>query len=145
MQLVLFNNGQGVARCESAEIRDGVLHISVSGAPAFSILTIITKTHSIRRHLSANNTCELELSSLESGDISFTVSTKGKSWHCEGVRVEKDDHGNSCIYSLSNYADKLEKCFSEISYLRETITKIKSEVESIRKDVDRYKQDYHLI
>ena len=132
MQLVLFNNGQGVARCESAEIRDGVLHISVSGAPAFSILTIITKTHSIRRHLNANNTCELELSSLENGDISFTVSTKGKSWHCAGIKVERDEHGNCYIYSLANYAEMLEKCFAEISDLRETVMKIRDEMLKVR-------------
>jgi hypothetical protein len=145
MNILLFKNGQGVVRAECARIVSDTIKLSFVGAPAFAVLSIIGETRTIRKHLNPDGTCEISVTDLLDGDTKFTVSSKGKIWYVDGIRVERDEDGNVYINSLADYADKLEKCFAEIDSLKHTVSEMHGSIEKLSADVERYKKDYQII
>lgn len=145
MEVVLFNNGQGMTKVESARLVGDRLKLSFNGAPAYSILSIVGDKHTIRTHLSSDNTCEVLINDIINSDVRLVLSAKSKTWYIDGFRIERDKDGSIYMTSLADYTEKLKKCFADIEELRSVVKTLTDNMKKLSADVDRYKKDYQII
>lgn len=144
MEIILLNDGQGICRPETAEIKNGRLHLHFIGVRPYSTVSILSGGQSIRRTLSSNGESEINISQM-SGEIKFTVICKSKIWHCDSIYIERDDSGNVRVISQLNYPKKLERVFNELHDLKCEIEDMKKTIKTLKEDVEIYKTEYQIV
>ena len=144
MEIILLNDGQGICRPETAEIKNGRLPLNFIGAPPYSTVAIIGETKTLRRTLSSKGESEINISEL-SGAIKFTVTSSGEIWHTDGVYIERDNKGNSRVVSIASYTVKFERIFNELQRLNGGIEAIQKEIKQLKSSVEIYKKEYNIV
>lgn len=144
MEIILLNDGQGICRPETAEIKNGRLHLHFIGVPPYSTVSIISGGQSIRRTLSSNGESEINISQT-SGEIKFLIVSKNKIWHCDSIYIERDDSGNVRVISQLNYPKKFEMLFEEVYTLKKEISEIREQINRFNKEVERIKTEYQIV
>jgi hypothetical protein len=144
MQIILLSTGEGVARAETMYLKSGKIPFEFVGAPAYSVITAVSDTHTIRRNLTDKCTCEFDVLEMQ-GDFTFTVSSRDKVWYCDGLRIETAENGDVRVCSLTNYADHFKTMADEINSLRKQLVDTNAAISTLRDDVEREMRQYHII
>lgn len=133
MEIILLENGQGIPHYEVEAVATDSVLCSFVGERKPTVLSITDGERTARVPV-VNGVCEIDLVPFINKNVKFIASTKGKIWNCQGIRIERRKDGGLAIKSLTDYAEMLKKCFSEIAHLKQSITDLKKVVDEIRKD-----------
>lgn len=144
MEIILFKNGTGTCRTETALIHGDKILFKFIGAPEYSVATFIGEKYSTRHTLFSNSQCEIDISQLL-GDVKITLSHKGKIWYCDGIHVEKDTLGDIRIYSLANYPEKFGYLLNEIEKLKGDLSIADQAIKRLTSSLEEHKEKYELI
>lgn len=145
MVITLFKNGHGMPQCESAEVKSGKLLLEFVGAPEYSIVTIEGEKNTLRKQLSADGKCEIDVKGILGENVKFSVSAVGKVWHCDGIRVDELSDGTVRVISLSNHVESFAECFKTLEALRLDLNRTKAELANLREKFERSQKEYNII
>lgn len=144
MDIVLLNNGFGLMKPETLSIKSVTIELKVLGAPKNGVVTFVTDTSRMARHLDEDGAYILDLSSL-SGNIKILVTGEGKVWNCGSINVSRDDDGNVIVSTLTDYVDQITRCAEKIESLERSIVYINEVIGELREKLDLVDKQYKLI
>lgn len=144
MEIILLNNGFGIARGETIFTSKGKLPITFAGAPENSTITRICNKHFVARPLNADNTYFLDLEDVE-GEVKLNVTSEGKVWVCDSLIVTREEEGIVSVRTAPNYLKQITYCIDEIKDIRAELDALRGEVIAVLKKLDLVENPYKLI
>lgn len=144
MEIILLNNGFGVARGETIFTSKGNLPLVFAGAPENSTVTRICNRRSVVRRLGENGSYLLDLSDVE-GEVKFNVTSDGKVWVCDSLIVTREEDGVVSVRTAPDYLKQITYCLDEIRSLRDELDSVRKSVQIIREKLDLVENPYKLI
>ena len=144
MEFLLLQNGQGVLRWDFLRFIHDKIVIKFIGAPAYSVVTIRCETFTIRHNLSETKEIEID-TKLVHGDVEFIISSRSDTWRCDKVRIERDDVGNTKVYSLTDYSGRLKEITDELATIKNGYKALKDDFKQMLAELEQAKKDYQII
>jgi hypothetical protein len=144
MDIVILNNGFGLMKPETLSIKRGGIELKFLNAPSDGVVTFVTDTSRMARHLDENGAYILDLSTL-SGNIKILMTGAGKVWNCGSINVSRDEDGAVIVSTLTDYVDQITRCVEKIESIERSITYINEVIRELRKKLDLDDKQYKLI
>lgn len=137
MDIILMKDGQGVFKLETVNVKDDRLPLRFINAPPYSTVAIISENKTVRYTLSSKGETEINVSQT-SGKVKFTVISKNKIWHCDGIYIERDVRANVRITTLVDYPRKIERLVDECERLSKELSELRDVVKTLIRDEEKY-------
>lgn len=144
MDIVLLNNGFGLMKPETLSVKRDSIEFKFLNAPSKGVVTFVSDTSRMARHLDENGAYILNLSSL-SGNIKILVTGEGKVWSCGSINVSRDEDGTVIVSTLTDYVDQITRCVEKIESIEKSITYINEAIRELRVKLDLDEKQYKLI